>query len=194
MRDKAEDIGSVLNVLRRFQEGYTRRDMQELDAFMELFAPDPGLEVIGTGALTPGVEEWCLGRAAVRDLVESDWLHWGDLRLDVDGARIDVLGDAAWLAAEGMVSQRYETETSYRGMLAYLGTLAAAEAKPAEERLLRALLGCANTLYELRRGEDFVWPLRFTAVLARDDDGAWRFRQMQFSFATTRYPDERVVG
>jgi len=53
------------------------------------------------------------------------------------------------------------------------------------------LRGCINTLCELQRGETFVWPLRFSAVLI-NDDGAWRFIQMQFSFATTRFPDVRI--
>ena len=44
----------------------------------------------------------------------------------------------------------------------------------AEEKLLDILRGGSNTLYELRRGEQFVRPLRFTAVLVRQADG-WRF-------------------
>ena len=60
----------------------------------------------------------------------------------------------------------------------------------AEKKLLDILRGGSNTLYELRRGEQFVWPLRFTAVLVRQADD-WRFLQMQFSFPTTRFPDER---
>jgi len=45
-------------------------------------------------------------------------------------------------------------------------------------------------LAEGHRGEAYIWPIRFSAVLARED-GAWRFRQAHFSFPTTRFPDER---
>jgi hypothetical protein len=40
--------------------------------------------------------------------------------------------------------------------------------------------------------ETYIWPFRFTAV-AVNTDGQWRFHQMQFSFATTEAPDERVL-
>lgn len=187
--DKA--LAAVRQILREFQAGYTRRDVAALDAFMGLFADDAGLEVIGTNAAEVGKDEWCLGPAAVRKLVEDDWLGWGDLQLDVDHAAIHCLGDAAWLACGGTVSQQLDTQQAYQNQLAFIQTVGA-QPKPAEERLLRIMLGCAGTLYELRRGESFVWPLRFTAVLTREGS-RWLFRQMQFAFPTTRFPDERIV-
>ena len=56
-----------------------------------------------------------------------------------------------------------------------------------------------NRLY--RDCKQYVWPLRFTSVLVRrhhagngsaavNSDG-WLFHQIQFSFATTRFPDVR---
>ena len=55
------------------------------------------------------------------------------------------------------------------------------------------LRGGTNTVYELRRGEHFVWPLRFTAVVVRQADG-WKFAQVNFSFPTVFFPDVRIVG
>jgi hypothetical protein len=49
-----------------------------------------------------------------------------------------------------------------------------------------------NTIYELRRGEKFIWPLRFTAVVVQTPDG-WKFSQMNFSFPTIYFPDVRVI-
>ncbi|MCE5259318.1 MAG: nuclear transport factor 2 family protein [Chloroflexi bacterium] len=192
MADDTETIVAVRAMLQRFQEGYTRRDTAQLDSFMELFAPDPLVEVIGTAAVAPSAGEWCRSRQAVRELVESDWLTWGDLRLDVEGARISSRGAAAWLSTTGIVSQPRVAEQGYQHYLDNLGALKTAE-RPAEERLLRIMLECAEVLYELRRGENFVWPLRFSAMLTREA-GGWKFRQMQFCYPTTRFPDERVLG
>jgi hypothetical protein len=44
-----------------------------------------------------------------------------------------------------------------------------------------------NTLYELRRGEKFVWPLHFTIVVVRQPDG-WEFAQV----TSVHFPDERI--
>jgi hypothetical protein len=97
----------VLALLRRFQEGYTRRDVRALDDFMQLFAE--GAELIGTSAVTPGVEEWCLGRDSIRELIKEDWETWGDVLLDLGRATTDVRGETAWVAVPGVVSEMGET-------------------------------------------------------------------------------------
>jgi len=192
MIDQLSAMEQVRAVLQRFQDGYTRRDVSQVDEFMRLFAEDA--EVIGTNGLRPGVGEWYLDRAGARELVEGDWLSWGDLRLDVAGAHIQARGDVAWLAASATVTTTIRAEESYEGYLQRIKSLIDDQVGlSAEEKLLDILRGGTNTLYELRRGEQFVWPLRFTAVLVRQA-GDWRFQQMQFSFSTTRFPDERIVA
>ena len=42
--------------------------------------------------------------------MEDDWKYWGDVSLDVEGAKIHVLGGMAWLATSGTVSQAFEIE------------------------------------------------------------------------------------
>ena len=71
----------IFTLLRAFQEGYTRRDVNQLDAFMELFTPD--VEIIGTNGIQPGAGEWYTSRDAARELVKGDWEGWGDLRLEM---------------------------------------------------------------------------------------------------------------
>jgi hypothetical protein len=97
------------------------------------------------------------------------------------------------LAAPGTVSMTIRAEENFQGYLHLIKDVIDQTGPAAEEKLLDILRGGSNTLYELRRGEQFVWPFRFTAVLVRQADG-WRFQQMQFSFPTTRFPDERIVA
>ena len=130
--------------------------------------------------------------AGARSLVKGDWEGWGDVRLDVAGAHIQVRGEVAWLATYATVSTTIGAADNFQSYLQRIKEVIDQTGPSAEEKLLDILRGGSNTLYELRRGEQFVWPLRFTAVLVRQADG-WRFQQMQFSFPTTRFPDERIV-
>ena len=187
------EIEQVRLVLQQFQDGYTQRDVTTVDEFMQLFADDAGLEVIGTNGVKPGVDEWYLDKVGARELVKGDWEGWGDVRLDVDGAHIQARGEVAWLATSATVSMTIGAEKNYQGYLQRIKDLIDQDGPSTEIKLLDILRGGSNTLYELRRGEQFVWPLRFTAVLVRQV-GAWRFQQMQFSFHTTRFPDERIVS
>ncbi len=179
----------IRTLLQAFQDGYTRRDLAQVDAFMELFTSD--CEVIGTNGIKPGSDEWYTSRSTARELVAGDWKGWGDLRLDLDSVSIHASGEVGWLAATATVSDTIGSE-NYASYLDYVKKFIETSPLPAEQKLHYILRGGANTVYELRRGEKFVWPLRFTAVVLRAG-GAWRFAQMNFSFPTTNFPDVRVL-
>lgn len=190
---QTNSIDEIRALLQAFQEGYTRRDPARLDEFMQLFSRERPLEVIGTGGVDPGDEEWLLDLDGARTLIESDWRYWGDLVLDLAQARITTLGDAGWIACRGTVSMKLSAESTYQDFMGYMRSVIDRENGSPESKLLEILRGGTNTLFEVQRGEDYIWPLRFCAVVAREAPG-WRFVQMQFSFATTRYPDPRLVN
>jgi hypothetical protein len=176
-------------LLERFQEGYTRRDVSQTDAFMELLTADA--EVIGTNGVRPASGEWYMDRASARELVEGDWEGWGDLRLDLDSMSIHSRGEVGWVAAPATVTKMIGSE-NYASYLEFVKSFIDDPALNAEQKLLHILRGGTNTLYELRRGEKFVWALRFTAVIVREAKG-WKFAQMNFSFPTIYFPDVRLM-
>ena len=179
----------ILNLLQTFQNGYTRRDLNQVDTFMELFTPEA--EVIGTNGVKPGVDEWYTSRATARELVHGDWEGWGDFHLDLDSISIHSLGEVGWIASTATVTQTIGEE-NYASYLNFVKEYLDRPGISAEQKLHYILRGGTNTLYELRRGEKFVWPLRFTAVVVRQPEG-WKFAQMNFSFPTVYFPDVRIV-
>jgi hypothetical protein len=183
----------VRELLRRFHQGYVDRDMAHLNEFMELFSNTDSLEVIGTGGVHPGEGEWCLGPQAVRNLVASDWDHWGDVRLDVEGARIALRENVAWLATTGTVTDTTPVQDRYARYMAWVKGVVQQPTGTPQSNVLQ-IVGLGNNLVlGLPLGDTSEWPFRFTAVAVRDA-GGWRFHQMQFSFATTRTPDVRLEG
>jgi hypothetical protein len=184
-------IDEVRSLLQMFQDGYTQRDPANLDSFMELFVGSDELEVIGTNAVKPGDVEWCLGLQPTRELVESDWEHWGDVTYDVQGAHITVRGDVAWLATTGTVRDSIPESEVYNGYLDFVKRILEGEDSDEKAKMLDILRLGNELLPGIFQGEEYIWPFRFTA-LAVKDDGQWRFQQMQFAFPTTRSPDVRV--
>ena len=180
----------IRGLLQRFQDGYTRRDASQLEPFMALFVADA--EVIGTNGIRPGVEEWHLGRDATREMVAGDWDGWGDLRLDLPGASIRVMGEVGWIAAAATVTQTIGPQ-NYADFLAHVKAFIDDADLPAEQKVHYILRGGSNTVYELRRGERFVWPLRLTAVAVRQSDD-WKFCQLHFAYPTIYFPDVRLVA
>jgi len=181
-----EEIRQLLQI---FQDGYIHRDLSQVDLFMELFTPDA--EVIGTNGVKPGVDEWYMDRSSARELIAGDWEDWGDLRLDLDSMSIHSRGDVGWVATSATVTKLIGAE-NYSSYLEFIKTFIDNPDIGAEQKLLYILRGGTNTVYELRRGEKFVWALRFTAVVVREADG-WKFAQMNFSFPTVYFPDVRLI-
>lgn len=179
----------IRSLMQTFQDGYTRRDLSRVDSFMELFTEDA--EVIGTNGLKPGMDEWYTDRASARELVAGDWEGWGDLRLDLDSMSVHSRGDVGWVAAAATVT-KVIGEENYASYLDFVKNLIEQSELSAEQKLLHILRGGTNTVYELRRGEKFVWALRFTAVVVKEADG-WKFVQMNFSFPTIYFPDVRLM-
>jgi hypothetical protein len=180
---------SIRDLLQSFQDGYTRRDITHLDDFMDLFSPEA--EVIGTNGVRPGADEWYTDRTTARKMIQGDWESWGDLRLDLGSASIHSLGDVGWITVPATVTQTIGTE-NYASYLNFVKEYIDRPGISAEQKLHYILRGGTNTVYELQRGEKFVWPLRLTAVAARES-GNWKFVQMNFSFPTVYFPDVRVI-
>ena len=65
---------AIVERLHVFQQGYTRRDPNQIDAFArDLFPSDDDILILGTEG---GTEEWVRGRAASRKFVADDWRGW----------------------------------------------------------------------------------------------------------------------
>jgi ketosteroid isomerase-like protein len=180
-----DEIRSLMQI---FQEGYLHRDANQVDRFMELFTEDA--EVIGTNGVRPMEGEWYMDRSSARELVAGDWEGWGDVRLDLESMSIHSRGEVGWVAASATVTQIIGDE-NYASYLEFIRKYLERTDINAEQKLLNILRGGTNTVYELRRGEKFVWALRLTAVVVREADG-WKFAQMNFSFPTIYFPDVRL--
>ena len=189
---EASETKDVRDLLHKFQEGYTRRDQTYLGKFMELFVDGDELEVIGTNAVKPGEDEWCQGREAVQELIAGDWEHWGEVVLDVAGARIHTLGEVGWIATTGRVTDTIPIDEQHKGFIAYIKDLLEDGEKSEKEKMLDIMTIGNDILLGLPISDRFVWPFRFTAVVVKEG-GKWRFHQMQYSFATTRSPDVRLA-
>jgi hypothetical protein len=99
--DAPADVrAEVLQSLTEFQSGYSKRDLKQLDSFMQrLFPADQDTRVIGTD-----VGEWNNGYESIAQLVRADWLAWGDLNLAINDSVVDSSSGVAWLETTGTVS------------------------------------------------------------------------------------------
>ena len=88
----------ILEQLFRFQDGYTRRDLDKLDSFMERLFSQENAMILGTMP-----DEIYIGYKDVSRLIYSDWNAWGDCTFFMQNAHISTSGNAAWISTIGYV-------------------------------------------------------------------------------------------
>jgi len=171
---------AVRQVLQKFQDGYTARDVTRLDEFMELFAPDDDIELIGIGAGARGEREWFQGRNAIREIIESDWRYWGDVVIDVPAAQITVRGEVAWLSVTAGLLKSAEFDAALNVYLEQMKGILDNANLPVENRLVEAIYFGADRIRDIKKAVGHRWPLVITGVLVKVD-GNWRFHTLHWA-------------
>lgn len=88
----------VIKQLRKFQEGYSARDVSQIGPYMESLYSKNNILILGTMP-----REIFIGYKEATGLVKSDWESWGDCRFVVDSASISSEGNSVWIATTGYV-------------------------------------------------------------------------------------------
>jgi len=174
------DSNDVRATLQKFQDGYTSRDVARLDEFMQLFVQSESFEMIGVGASKRGAREWHEGYNQVRKFVENDWKYWGDVRLDVEGAKITIQGDVAWLSTTGFLIQAQAFDTAIDFYLQEMKSFFERGDLSADEKLVEATHFGMRRWRERAKGTEYSWSLIFTAVLLRVG-AEWRFHTQHWA-------------
>ncbi|MFH0842756.1 MAG: nuclear transport factor 2 family protein [Bacteroidota bacterium] len=88
----------ILSQLRKFQDGYSKRDPANIDAFMQSLYSMDNILILGTMP-----KEIYAGFENATRLVKADWESWGDCKFDIDSAHISSSGNTAWFSTRGYV-------------------------------------------------------------------------------------------
>lgn len=187
-----ENRNEIVQVLKKFQNGYDRRDLREVDSFMnEVFVKDDDLLIIGTSAINVNSEEWCEGYENVRTLIEDDWKYWGDLKINIDDAKISIECNSACVSLEGTVSELIKHDNYYNFRLDLIKKTLEKENMSSKTKLIEIIQGVSDTLYEVEKGEKYDWPVRISGTMVKHNT-KWLFKHLHFSYPITFYPPVRI--
>jgi hypothetical protein len=88
----------IIDQLNKFQDGYSKRELKNIDTFMQSLYSRENILILGT---MPG--EINSGHEKATRLVKSDWDSWGDCKFEIDSANISSSGNTAWFSTKGYV-------------------------------------------------------------------------------------------
>lgn len=81
-----------------FEQGYLERNVESLEAYCDRLISKESILILGT---MPG--EIYSGYEAASELIETDWLYWGDVFFLMDQTNISVQDSVAWVSTIGHV-------------------------------------------------------------------------------------------
>lgn len=187
-QDSNIEIFEIKDVLRQFQAGYTKRDLNNVEGFVEeLFIMRDDTCVLGTGT-----GELFLGIEQVKTLIKNDWEYWGDVNIDLETVHIDNINEVAWFAASGTVKYTFQdSEERYDNYLNFIKDKTK-ETELTAKQIITFINWVLALTYHQREDKqrEYLWPLRLSGVLLKDN-GKWKFAHMQFSVPKANFPDER---
>jgi ketosteroid isomerase-like protein len=92
MKADALTESAVKTVMNKLNEGYEKRDMEQL---LAIFAPDPDVVMYGTGA-----DEKRVGLGEITAQVKRDWSQAESTAMRFRWMSISAAGSVAWVAAD----------------------------------------------------------------------------------------------
>jgi hypothetical protein len=178
----------IRKTLKKFQQGYTKRNLEEIDSFMKkIFIDSHETSILGTGT-----GELALGIDEVRNLIEDDWKYWGDINIDCENANISRFEDVAWVSTKGSVKYIFEdTLERYDNYLSFIKDKVHDDTLTPKQKVTYINWILALTYHQRLQGKrEYLWPLGLSGVLLRDKD-RWKFKHIKFSIPRANFPDER---
>jgi ketosteroid isomerase-like protein len=98
MKADAQTEAALMATLEQFKQAYEQRDMEHL---LALWAPDPDVVLIGTGA-----DEKRVGLAEIQMQAERDWAQSVALSLEWGWSSVSAAGSVAWVTADAVGSAK----------------------------------------------------------------------------------------
>lgn len=173
-------VKEIRKILEKFQHGYIKRDLEKLDQFLTLFAQDSDIELIGIGAFERGGIEWFEGIDKVKEIIKSDWEYWGNVEIDVAGAKISTKGDVGWVTTTGTLEQTDTFDKALPHYLDQMKNILDGADKDADEKLIEASHFGVRRLRERLKGVGYKWPFVISAVLTKNET-VWQFHTIHWS-------------
>lgn len=187
-----KSITEVNEVLETFQQFYTEKNLTQLDDFVETsFSLKDGFSILGSG-----MNQWCSNIDDTKALIKSHFAnennYWKEIDFKFEDAKVFANENVAWVVSIGNIRNTLSEDDQIEETINKVKNILVRE-ETSKENALDAARTIARTLREINKGENYVWPFRFTCVLIKEN-GTWKFHQMQFSLDSEswsyRFTDE----
>ena len=183
-------MNEIIDVLEKFQQGYDERNLDNVGTFMtRCFSDRQDLLTLGTST-----GEVCIGHEEVKQLIYDDWYGWGDFKIDIENAKIDVDGNVAWFYADCTVKYTFADadDKEYKRYNEYIREIINKENATTKQKLSFLNWALGLHYHQRRSGKrEYLWPSELSGMLVKENN-RWKIATLHFALTKPNYPDERL--
>lgn len=168
-----------IDAINAFIDGYTKKDVNKLDDFMNLISSDESVEMIGIGATKPGKYEWFKGKDEIKEIVKSDWTFWGNVIFEIEHLTLTEKENNAWFSIPATLETVEMKEETWEFFLSQMKDLLDKKQQLAHDRIFEATHYGMRRIREKNLGVGHKFDMIVTGVLVKEE--MWRFHSLHWS-------------
>lgn len=185
-------IQEVKEALLKLQDFYFNKDLNSLDNFIkESFVCSKDVSFIGTG-----IKDWYFGFEGIKEVLrlhlENEQEYLNNIEFDLDSCIVTVKENTALVASTGK-SMQYLPEYKLHERLKEDIRNRFTDEVPSKEELMQMSIDISRVLFDIYKGDKYIWPFRFTAMLV-NEEGKWLFKHIKFSFGGGNFWESRFTS
>ncbi len=169
----------IIETFKAFENGYSRRAIDEIDSFMGLFSNEEDVQMLGIGATEPGAYEWFQGKEEIKEIVLSDWTYWGKVNFFLDTIHISEKNGVAWFTLCANLEQLEVNEESWEFYANQMKDLMEDQTLSAHDRIFEAAHFGIRRVREKNLGVGYSFKMIITGVLVEEE--IWKFHTLHWS-------------
>lgn len=115
----------------------------------------------------------------IKKMIEKHRAYYDEIVLDYENCLINSNEDVVWIVTHGTMKKVISENSAFENTVDIINNIFNSDLND-KEKLFNVRRRIAETLKENARGEEYVWPFRFEAVLIKENQN-WVFKYLQFS-------------
>ncbi|MEG1256206.1 nuclear transport factor 2 family protein [Clostridium sp.] len=162
----------VLKLLKAFNDEYLKADKETSVIDSKYFASNNPL-IINTDKTVYSSQE------EIKKLIENHRAYYNKMELDYENCLINSNEDVVWIVTHGTMKKEISENSAFENTVDIIKNIFTSDLED-KDKLFNVRRRIADTFKENAKGEEYVWPFRFEAVLIQEK-GNWVFKYLQFS-------------
>ena len=162
----------ILKLLKAFNNEYLKAD-KETDIIASKYFTAYNSLIVNTDKTVYSNQE------EIKKLIENHRACYDEMKLDYENCLINSNEDVVWIATHGTMKKVISENSAFENTVNIIKNIFTSDIDD-KDKLFNVRRRIADTLKENAKGEEYIWPFRFEAVLIREKQN-WVFKYLQFS-------------